>query len=395
MAHVRRAAPEVTTSTSAPRRGHTSRIGSVFRKAMAPTAIVGLLVATTTLTFVPVGASESATVADPFAGFDERVPSRASRDFARVPVQSGLPDALYSPSVIPSAVPTPVASPTVEAVPTTPAPVPSVVAPTPAIVEPVETTPAVDWSLEGKDAGSRWSSASVNVRTGPGTTFDVISALVEGSGITITDISHDGWQQISTKNGAGWIKSSFLSENEPVAPTESPSSVETTSSSSKAAASSAKEAPTSSAKEAPTSSAKEAPASSAKEAPASSAKEAPAAGGTCAKAGSAENGMTNNTVSVLRTVCAQFSSITSYGGFRAGSSGYHGSGQAIDAMISGDAGWEVAKWVRSNASSLGVVEVIYQQKIWTSQRSGDGWRSMSSRGSNSADHYDHVHISVG
>lgn len=366
MEHARRAAPEapeVTTYTSAPRRGHTSRIGSAFRKAMAPTAIVGLLVATTTLTFVPIGASESATVADPFAGYDERVPSRASRDFARVPVQSGLPDALYSPSVIPSAVPTPVASPTVAAVPTTPAPVPSVVAPTPEVVEPVETTPAVDWSLEGKDAGSRWSSASVNVRTGPGTTFDVISALVEGSGITITDISHDGWQQISTKNGAGWIKSSFLSETEPVAPTESPSAVETSSSSSKAAA--------------------------------SSAKEAPAAGGTCAKAGSAENGMTKNTVSVLRTMCAKFSSITSYGGYRAGSSGYHGSGQAIDAMISGDAGWDVAKWVRSNASSLGVVEVIYQQKIWTSQRSGDGWRSMSSRGSASADHYDHVHISVG
>ena len=105
--------------------------------------------------------------------------------------------------------------------------------------------------------------------------------------------------------------------------------------------------------------------------------------------------MKSRTVSVMRQVCSRFSSITSYGGYRAGSSGYHGSGQAIDAMISGEAGWEVARWVRANASSLGVVEVIYQQKIWTSQRSGDGWRSMSSRGSASANHFDHVHISVG
>ena len=105
--------------------------------------------------------------------------------------------------------------------------------------------------------------------------------------------------------------------------------------------------------------------------------------------------MKSRTVTVLRKVCAQFPNITSYGGYRAGSSGYHGSGQAIDAMISGDSGWEVARWVRANASSLGVVEVIYSQKIWTTQRSGDGWRSMSDRGGATANHYDHVHVSVG
>ncbi len=359
MANARRAAPEapqVTTSTSAPRRGHTSSIGSVLRRTMAPTAIVGLLVATTMLTFVPVGADHGTSVADPLAAYDERVANRASREFARVPVQSALPDALYSPSITPAAAPTPVVSPTVEAAPAVPAPVPSVVAPTPEVVAPVETTPAVDWSVEGKDAGSRWSTASVNVRTGPGTAFDVISAITEGSAITITDVSHDGWQQISLKDGAGWIKATFLSEKEPVAPSKSSSSSQTGS---------------------------------------SSAKEAPAAAGNCSKAGSAEKGMRKSTVAVLRKVCSQFSSITSYGGYRAGSGGYHGSGQAIDAMISGEAGWEVARWVRSNASSLGVIEVIYAQKIWTAQRSGDGWRSMSSRGSASADHYDHVHISVG
>ena len=374
MAEARRAAPEapeapeVTMYSSAPRRGQTFALGNIIRRVMAPKAIVGLVVATTVLTFVPVGAQESMSVADPLAAHEERLANHASRDFARVPVlPASLPAALYSPSAV---IPSPVPSPSVEAAPVvTPSPVaaaaPAAVPP-PVVVAPVETTPAVDWSIEGKDAGSRWSTASVNVRKGPGTGFDVISAIAEGRGITITDVTHDGWQQISLKSGAGWIKASFLTETEPVV------------------------APVKAAAAAPATK-KSAPADKGSSAEA----KAPAAGGNCAKAGNAENGMTKRTVGVLRTVCSKFSSITSYGGYRAGSSGYHGSGQAIDAMISGDAGWDVANWVRANSSSLGVVEVIYQQKIWTSQRSGDGWRSMSSRGSASANHYDHVHISVG
>lgn len=86
--------------------------------------------------------------------------------------------------------------------------------------------------------------------------------------------------------------------------------------------------------------------------------------------------------------------MTSYGGVRA-DSGFHGSGRAIDAMISDSSvGWEIARYVRENAKRLGVSEVIYSQRIWTVQRSGEGWRSMSDRGSASANHYDHVHVSV-
>ncbi len=355
MAHARRAAPEapeVWEFAPAPRRSRVARVAGA-RRGIAPTAVVGLLVATTALTFLPVGANDSTSVADPLAAHSERVANRASREFTRGPVESGLAEALSSPSTVPT--PAPVPS---EISPATPVPVPSVAASTPEVVAPVETTPAVDWSVKGADAGSGWSTASVNVRTGPGTGFDVISAIIGGHEVTLTDLSHDGWHQISWEGGAGWVKANFLSEKEPVAPTKESSSTGSTASQ------------------------------------AAPKDDAPAAAGTCAKAGNATNGMTSRTVSVLQKVCARFPSITSYGGYRAGSSGYHGSGQAIDAMISGQAGWDVARWVRANASSLGVVEVIYSQKIWTSQRSGDGWRSMSSRGSASADHYDHVHISV-
>ena len=99
----------------------------------------------------------------------------------------------------------------------------------------------------------------------------------------------------------------------------------------------------------------------------------------------------------MNDVCAQWGgSISAYGGVRPGDSGKHGSGQAVDFMISDSSvGWEVANYLRNNASSLGVTEVIYAQKIWTTQRSGEGWRGMSDRGSATANHYDHVHVSVG
>jgi hypothetical protein len=40
------------------------------------------------------------------------------------------------------------------------------------------------------------------------------------------------------------------------------------------------------------------------------------------------------------------------------------------------------------------MEVIYRQHIWTVQRSSEGWRPMSDRGSPTANHMDHVHVSV-
>lgn len=93
--------------------------------------------------------------------------------------------------------------------------------------------------------------------------------------------------------------------------------------------------------------------------------------------------------------CRNFPDITSYGGVRAGDPGNHGTGQALDIMVSGQRGWQIAEYMRANASSLGVTEVIYEQKIWTTQRSSEGWRSMSDRGSATANHYDHVHVSTG
>ncbi|MGH8775923.1 MAG: hypothetical protein ACRDWI_12375 [Jiangellaceae bacterium] len=38
--------------------------------------------------------------------------------------------------------------------------------------------------------------------------------------------------------------------------------------------------------------------------------------------------------------------------------------------------------------------MIWAQRIWTAERSSDGWRWMEDRGSDTANHYDHVHVTV-
>ena len=107
-----------------------------------------------------------------------------------------------------------------------------------------------------------------------------------------------------------------------------------------------------------------------------------------------ESGLTPDAIRVHRALCHRYPQITSFLGRRT-SSGYHGQGRAVDSMISDSmVGWEIAKWVRANHKSLGAMEVIYRQHIWTVQRSSEGWRSMSDRGSPTANHMDHVHVSV-
>ena len=110
----------------------------------------------------------------------------------------------------------------------------------------------------------------------------------------------------------------------------------------------------------------------------------------CAAGSSIEGGITANAVRVLRAVCAEFPQITTYGGWRG--DGEHSDGRAIDIMVSGDLGWQVADYLRANSSALGLYDIIFSQRIWTAQRSAEGWRYMEDRGSTTANHYDHVHV---
>ncbi|MFT4084698.1 MAG: mucin-2 protein [Nocardioides sp.] len=109
--------------------------------------------------------------------------------------------------------------------------------------------------------------------------------------------------------------------------------------------------------------------------------------------GSVENGLTSGAVRVYRAVCNAFPQITSYGGWDA--HGEHASGKAIDIMTSDvQLGTQIAEFLQSHASELDLYDIIWRQHIWTPVRASEGWRSMPDRGSATANHYDHVHVSV-
>jgi hypothetical protein len=108
---------------------------------------------------------------------------------------------------------------------------------------------------------------------------------------------------------------------------------------------------------------------------------------------SVENGLTDNAVYVYRSVCHAFPQITSYGGWDA--HGEHSTGRALDIMTSDVAlGDAIAEFLQAHAAELHVYDILWRQRIWTQVRASEGWRYLSDRGSATANHYDHVHVSV-
>lgn len=90
------------------------------------------------------------------------------------------------------------------------------------------------------------------------------------------------------------------------------------------------------------------------------------------------------------------------GCYRAETSGEHPLGRACDFMMSSGGsmpsaqmkalGDSLAAWAIKNGPKLGVMYVIWQQRIYNLGH--PGWRPMADRGGVTANHYDHVHISM-
>jgi hypothetical protein len=196
--------------------------------------------------------------------------------------------------------------------------------------------------LKDSIIGSRYTTADVKLRTKPAKNAKSVEIIDSAKKLKVTDTVKKGYRQVVVDGKARWVTNEYLSKKKP-SPEEA----------------------------------------------------AGISGAACGKSSGIESGLVSNGKKVYRAMCAAFPEVSSYGGRRGGDGGFHGTGQAVDAMISNSgAGWRLANWLRANASELGVSEVIYSQKIWTVQRSGEGWRGMSNRGSATANHYDHVHVSV-
>lgn len=116
-----------------------------------------------------------------------------------------------------------------------------------------------------------------------------------------------------------------------------------------------------------------------------------------------ETNMQVNTIRVVRNVAHYYPNVSRIGGWREDGQGVsdHPDGRAADVMIDNwdspdgvNLGNDIARFAQDNADELGVDYVIWQQKIWYPGTPTDAWKPMEDRGSNTANHMDHVHISV-
>nr|WP_197505946.1 hypothetical protein [Mycobacterium sp. 852014-52144_SCH5372336] len=111
-----------------------------------------------------------------------------------------------------------------------------------------------------------------------------------------------------------------------------------------------------------------------------------------------ENGLQVDTILVARAVSATFPEILTIGGVRSDSLKWHPHGLAIDVMIPDarsaagrELGDKALAYVLANAERFGLEHAIWRQTIY---RPNGSKNVMSDRGSDTANHYDHVHIAT-
>ena len=229
------------------------------------------------------------------------------------------------------------------------------------------------WSSQfGAAAGDRFAQSDVAVRAQASPDSAEVGSLKEGDKVSITDRVTDGFRQVVVNGKVGYVAESKLGAKAPV-----------------------KEAPKAAAP------AKAAAAAPARRAAAAAAPAAPAASaekfeGSTSYSGKTVLGLKPKAMVVYNAVTERWS-FSSIGGYRASNNrSNHGSGGAIDFMLTpgkdSAKGWAVANYVAANASAFGIDHIIFEQKIWTPYR--PYWRPMENRGSVTANHYDHVHVSV-
>jgi hypothetical protein len=163
-------------------------------------------------------------------------------------------------------------------------------------------------------------------------TSPVLAILAPGEKVAVTGKKKRGWTQIMHKDAPRWVKSSALTKEKEQELSDKP----------------------------------------------------------CPKAD--ESGLQPETISVIRAVCAKFPAVRSYGGTRGGG-GDHATGRAVDIMVDSATGDTIAAYLQKNASKLGIEYLIWKQRIWRPATS-NSWRGMSDRGSPTANHMDHVHVST-
>jgi uncharacterized protein YgiM (DUF1202 family) len=190
-----------------------------------------------------------------------------------------------------------------------------------------------------KITGTRYATATLNIRSTHTDKYRLITEVPRGTELEITGVVKNGRMQIIFEKAVRWVTAKYLSKS---IPRGMPSSWR-----------------------------------------------------------AVERGLQPNAIKVHRAARAKYPQITTYYTVRPGVFTDHSTGRALDLMIpnyrsaSGKAlGFQVAAWAKANAESLGINYVIWNQHIWNVTRDSEGWRYMADRGGDSANHKNHVHITV-
>jgi hypothetical protein len=186
-------------------------------------------------------------------------------------------------------------------------------------------------AVEAKIEGLRYATTDIEVHADAKSSSPVLATVGYGDSVDVTGETDGKWAQIMHNDVPRWVEASKISADEPLGT-------------------------------------------------------AP-----CASGSEVEKGLQPDTIKVHRAVCAKFPSIVRYGGIAG--RGEHATGHSLDIMISSDLGNEVAAYLQANRAELGVEYLIWRQRIWRPATSGS-WRGMSDRGGATANHMDHVHVTV-
>lgn len=223
---------------------------------------------------------------------------------------------------------------------------------------------AASWSSSfGAAAGTKYAQSTLTVRAQASKDAAELGSIKEGDKVSITDKVESGFRQIAFGGKVGYVSNAQLGASAPKKETAAPAP----------APAAAKAAP--------------------KAASAPSGGSSDSYDGSTEYSGPSVLGLKPRAMVVYKAVTAKWS-FTSVGGYRANSLSNHQFGGAIDFMTFSDSakGWQVANYVTANADAFKIDHVIFEQKIWTPYK--PYWRPMADRGSITANHYDHVHVSV-
>ncbi len=188
--------------------------------------------------------------------------------------------------------------------------------------------------------GKLWTTAPLDVRVEPREKTKTVGLIGETKQVPVTGRRQGGYAEIVFGGTGRWVTAEYLSKKKIVDPADRPLS------------------------------------------------NAP-----CPDGSGIESALQPQSVKVYRAVCAAFPELSAYGG--QDGHGEHVNGEAIDFMVpSSSVGERVKDFLYAHHAELDLFDIIWSQHIWTIQRSGEGFRSMSDRGSATANHYDHVHIKI-